>query len=61
MKEIAAHLAISISTVKTHLSRIFLKVDARCSLDLVTWVRNHKCQNCPYRRANGKRPGTGAV
>jgi DNA-binding CsgD family transcriptional regulator len=57
VKETAAHLGIAVSTVKTHLARIYLKLDVVCSVDLVRWVQDHRCQNCPYRRAKGKGRG----
>lgn len=47
-KQIAGELGISLSTVKTHLSRIFVKLDVQCSLELLRRMEAHDCTNCPY-------------
>ena len=53
VKEIANHLGISISTVKTHLDRMFDKLKVHSSLELLCWVRDRQCQRCPYKRGKG--------
>ena len=54
-KQIAQELAISISTVRTHLSRLFDKVDAQGRLDYVLFLTHHffngcRDQGCPRRQ-----------
>ena len=58
VKEIADHLGISISTVKTHLDRMLKKLKVHSSLELLCWVRDHQCQRCTYRmgRRSLRRP-----
>lgn len=48
-KQIAAELKISINTVKTHLRRIFLKLDIQCSLELLQRMQASDCLDCPYQ------------
>jgi DNA-binding NarL/FixJ family response regulator len=48
-KQIAGELNISVNTVKTHFSRIFVKLDVQCSLELLQQMQAQDCQNCPFR------------
>ena len=47
LKQIAADLQISINTVKTHLRRIFAKLNVQCSLELLQLMQPD-CEHCPY-------------
>ena len=57
-KEIGSRLDISINTVKTHLVRIFLKLDVRCSLEMIQAMRPADCSQCEFCRvpARAARP-----
>ena len=53
LKEIAACLNISLGTVKTHLSRVFIKLEVCDSLQLLLWMHSHDChhrQRCVHSR-----------
>ncbi|MCE5339660.1 MAG: LuxR C-terminal-related transcriptional regulator [Planctomycetaceae bacterium] len=54
-KRIALDLEITISTVRTHISRLFRKLNADCRMDVILHVfrcfRDNCCKlNCPRQR-----------
>ena len=53
-KEIASDLSISINTVKTHLSRVFIKLDVQCSLDLLRVMQKDDCLHCPFLSSSSR-------
>jgi DNA-binding NarL/FixJ family response regulator len=48
VKQIAADLGIAISTVKTHLGRVFLKTNAHSSAQAIQCLRHERCRRCRY-------------
>jgi len=46
LKQVADELSISINTVKTHLRRVFLKLDVQCSLELLQRMQPDVCEHC---------------
>jgi DNA-binding NarL/FixJ family response regulator len=57
IKQVADELGISSNTVKTHLHRVFLKLDIECSLELLHRMQPEACENCrlAIRAANTRR------
>jgi DNA-binding NarL/FixJ family response regulator len=45
-KKIAVDLQISLSTVRTHIGRLFLKLGADCRMDVILHVFRRFRQNC---------------
>lgn len=50
-KQIASELQLSVNTIKTHFSRIFVKLDIQCSLELLQRMQAEDCAHCPFATA----------
>lgn len=56
-KQIASALGIGLPTVRTHLSRLFLKMHVQDRCELVLKLFQHLCYDCPRVRGSPCDPG----